>query len=196
MNFNVTLVTQKSTELPLNIREAMRYLKIKKLNPPTEELLEDCAKEIYNTSLCRAVYLKSDISVVDNTVDFGFMRVFSKDLAKNLAGCKSAYVFCATLGVGVDRLIEKYSKTNLARATVCDALASAFIDDFCDALQAKLTENVHSHPRFSAGYGDFSLSHQPEILSALDAERRIGVILTDSKMMKPMKTVTAVIGIN
>ena len=49
-------------------------------------------------------------------------------------------------------------------------------------------------PRFSPGYGDFSLDCQKDIIRALEAEKTVGVTLTDSLLMTPSKSVTAVIG--
>ena len=49
--------------------------------------------------------------------------------------------------------------------------------------------------RFSPGYGDFSLEHQPALLSLLDTQRRIGLTLSEGGMMLPTKSVTAIVGI-
>ena len=49
--------------------------------------------------------------------------------------------------------------------------------------------------RDSPGYGDFPLEAQREILVILDTPRKIGVSLTDSLLMVPSKSVSAVIGV-
>jgi cobalamin-dependent methionine synthase I len=48
--------------------------------------------------------------------------------------------------------------------------------------------------RYSPGYGDLPLEMQREIIRALDCGRTIGVTLTESLLMQPSKSVTAVIG--
>ena len=50
-------------------------------------------------------------------------------------------------------------------------------------------------PRFSPGYGDFPLECQPGLFRLLGVQRNIGVTLTDSLLMLPTKSVTAVIGL-
>ena len=49
-------------------------------------------------------------------------------------------------------------------------------------------------PRFSPGYGDLPLALQREVFAALDCPRRIGLTLSDSLLMSPTKSVTALIG--
>ena len=45
------------------------------------------------------------------------------------------------------------------------------------------------------GYGDLSLNYQKDIIEFLQAKKNIGVSLTESLMMVPVKSVTAIIGI-
>ncbi len=64
-----------------------------------------------------------------------------------------------------------------------------------DEIVPSLREGESLTHRFSPGYGDLSMSVTEEILAVLDAGRRIGVSVTKSLMMTPMKSVTAIIGI-
>ena len=131
----------------------------------------------------------------DNEVDLGFCRIKSKDLAKNLGGCKAAFIFAATTGTGIDRLIMKYQKTEPSKAVVIDALSSAAVEGLCNLLNDELNHGRKTAPRYSPGYGDVSLEYQKEILNFLDAQRKIGITLSDRLFMAPVKSVTAIIGI-
>ena len=87
-----------------------------------------------------------------------------------------------------------------AASAVADAVCSALIEDYCDEMQAQLAAaeaegGLYLRPRFSPGYGDFALESQREIFSRLACEKRIGLTLTDTLMMVPFKSVTAVIGV-
>ena len=181
--------------LKIDTNEVKRYLKIHKLNTQCETLIEECKKEIYKVAAPRAVYSNECILVRKEEVEFAFDNVVSKNLAKNLLGCRCAYIFCATLGIEVDRLIQKYAKIEPSKALVLDSVATTLIEEFCDYVNSILVNGKCSCPRFSAGYGDYSIEHQKDLLKTLDATRKIGVSLTDSFMMTPSKTVTAVIGI-
>ena len=98
------------TTLEINIDEVKRYLKIHKNDTQNDVLINECISEIYQASSPRAVYSMECISLDGEEIKFPFDNVFSKNLSKNLCGCKKAYIFCATLGIEVDRLIQKYSK--------------------------------------------------------------------------------------
>ena len=49
--------------------------------------------------------------------------------------------------------------------------------------------------RYSPGYGDWPLEAQRRLFELLDAPRKAGVSLTDSLLMVPSKSVSAIIGV-
>ena len=142
-------------------------------------------------AVCRVPVSISD----EGTVDLGFIKTESTSLAKVLAKTGEAFVVACTLGVEVDRVIGKLSKTSRAEAFIFDAVASAIIEAALDAVEVEIAGECRITKRFSPGYGDLSLSCQGEILDYLSAPLYLGVTLNDNGMMSPMKTVTAVIGI-
>ena len=123
----------------------------------------------------------------------------SKQLAQHLQGCEEAFLFAATLGAEVDRLLRRDAVSQpslaLAEQAAAAALVERYCDDVCAALQASL-DGVYFRPRFSAGYGDVSLSEQSFMIQALDATKRIGLACTEAFMLTPSKSVTAMIGIS
>ena len=191
----ISIYKKVSNDLSVSKKEVMRFLGVKKEEATFEDLYAPCVQEVKCQASPKAAYIYVPINVTEDTVDFGFMVVKSKNLSKNLQGCDSAYIFCATLGIGVDRHYEKLSKISQARATVFSAVGSSLVESLCDSLNEMLIENKKACPRFSCGYGDFSIEHQRDILSRLDADKTLGVYLTDACMMVPVKTVTAVVGI-
>ncbi len=128
-------------------------------------------------------------------VDLGFAEVTSASLIKNLDGADKAFVFVVTLGIEVDRLLARLSKTSRAEAFIFDAVASALIEAACDVAEEEIKGECICRPRFSPGYGDFSIEHQGALLSLLGAPVHLGVCVGEGGMMSPMKTVSAVMGI-
>ncbi len=179
-------------------KEAFRYMgcRCDCCDEVLEKLYEKYKEEYKKAASYKAVIRKVDIALKDgNIVDFGFCKIQNENLYKNMSGCESAYVFAATAGIGADRLIMRYNKISPAEAMICDCIASSAIEVWCDEINDKVNELYKTKPRFSPGYGGVSLEYQKDVLSFLDAERKIGITLNDALMMQPVKSVTAFIGI-
>ena len=62
-------------------------------------------------------------------------------------------------------------------------------------IRRELSDGETLVSRYSPGYGDYPLSEQQRLLTILDAPRTVGVSLTDTLVMAPSKSVSAVIGV-
>lgn len=190
--------------MDIRIKEAVRYLGYKK-SVAGEKILgeigdsfQELEQQADKKSISRILKLTF---LEDNRLQIGNMEVQSKNLRKNLKDCKEVVLFGATLGVEVDRLIQKYQLLDMTKAVVMQACAAALLEEYCDSEQEKIgqqlkMEGKYLRPRFSPGYGDFSIQHQMEVLGMLEAPKRIGLTMTESYMLTPTKSVTAVIGIS
>lgn len=170
--------------MKLNRREVLRYLGYTG-NTPTEEVslaIDRMEKELLSVATPRTVALELGTSEL----------LWSGDtISKATKGCEKVILFAATLGTGVDRLMTRVESINMGDAVILQALAATAIEEVCDELQGK----YNSRPRISPGYGDFPLSAQKEILKILDAPRKIGLSSTESLMLVPTKSVTAIFGL-
>ena len=181
--------------LEISEKEVLRYLGMKEANNQIEVQMRREISSAYDSATLKASYIRVPIAVRDDEVDFGFEVVKSKSLAINLKECKEAYIFVATLGNLNDRAIEKRFKIDKLSGAIFDCASTTLIESFCDYVNEYFRKENSLRPRFSPGYGDFSIEHQKSILKALDAYKNVGVILTESLMMIPSKSVTAVVGI-
>ncbi len=126
-------------------------------------------------------------------------RLEGESVRALLKDCDQVILMAATLGSSVERLIRRAQAVDMAGALILDACGSAAIENVCDNLCADLAAGFaprYLTDRFSPGYGDMPLSQQRELFAALDVTRRIGVTLTDSGLMLPQKSVTALIGVS
>ncbi len=192
---NHTLYTVSPKLLEVNTKEALRYLNIKSPDEALLRLTMDCIDEAKSIASLKAVYVKSGVVVENDTVRLDFMEMKSTKLAAFLNGCKEVYVFAATMGMRADMLVNRYLKTEASKGVIFNAACVALEEAFCDRLNGYLLGVDASSRRFSPGYGDLSLEYQKELLKYLDAERKIGVSLTDGCLMVPTKTVTAIVRI-
>ena len=184
-----------------NEREILRYLGHRGQEIPenVEELIKECERELEQMASPRAMWKEYPLSIHDHVLDMGFLQTKSKSLERNLRDCERVILFAATLGSRVDVLLHRYNMIQMSKAVVMQAASVAMLETFCDEKNQELkcsyeAKGWYLRPRFSPGYGDFPLECQREIAPALEMGKRIGVNLTDTLLMMPSKSVTAVIG--
>lgn len=159
-----------------------------KLCAMCEEVLTQLRGEITP----RAVFAKVSVKFSGDTADFGFCKYKSTSLKKFLGGNCTVYIFAATIGVGADRLIARYSPILPSRAVITDGCATAAIEAFCDYICGEVF-CTEKQARFSPGYGDLPLEMQKDILSLLGTSLNMGLSMTDSYLLTPTKSVTAIV---
>ena len=190
------IYTKLYTPPEINEKEVLRYAKMPSLSPETEALLNECIKEAMPEFSYKVCYGEFDISEGEEIL--GISK--SKSLQKTLLSCQGFILFAATIGSGIDRLINRYSRTSPAKAFMLNAIATERIeclcDMFCNEMKAeKEKENLLTKTRISPGYGDMPLEMQQKIFRILDCPRKIGVSLGESLLMTPRKSVTAIVGV-
>jgi 5-methyltetrahydrofolate--homocysteine methyltransferase len=178
----------------INITETLYYLGFRGTVPETPIMtaIKKCEAKLLDTINPQYVYKITDIKTPSHPLLVG------EDIHDILKDCQKAVFFCCTLGNSADRLIAYAGATDISDQLYTDALANAAIEQVCDMLQQRIATEYPEFEqtmRFSPGYGDYPLDLQPEILKFLDAKKRIGVTVTDSLLMTPTKSVSAVIGL-
>ena len=192
---NSVILTKMYGAPPIDKKEVLRYAgyKIKNgetIDSETQALLDACLKEMQGKLEFKVCYRGLPVAVSGENCDLGLFQVSSRHLARHLDGCTQAIVFAATLGVGIDRLITKYSSLSPAKALMFQAIGAERIEALCDVF----CEEIGTTRRFSPGYGDLPLATQKDVFAVLDCEKRIGLTLNDSLLMSPSKSVTAFVG--
>lgn len=183
-------------------REIYRYMGYGNQEPDgrVKEMTERCLKELQEAVSPRFFSRTFPLTLrPESVVDFTCFQTRSEGLSRNLKGCEQVILFAATLGAGADLLIRRYSRLEMGRAVILQAAGAAMIEAYCDAENERLRKQFLEagyflRPRFSPGYGDFLLSAQRDMVRVLEAEKRVGITLTDGLIMVPSKSVTAVIG--
>ena len=190
--------------IDIDPREAARYLSYRGTEPEetVRSMIRDCIDEVNAAAVPRSVCERFPLSWSEESgFRAGMLRFTSRSLQRNLAGCREVFLFAATLGIAVDTLIRRAAMMDTAKGLVMQAVSAAAIEAYCDEENEKLriqaeAEGLFLRPRFSPGYGDLSLDCQRNLLRVLQAQKTIGLTLTDSGMMVPVKSVTALIGIS
>ena len=186
-------------------KEIFRYLGYRGREPETgvAEAADSCAAALQTVVEPRHVRRVFPLEWVSaDRFRIEGMDVVSRNLSRNLRGCSEVCLMAATLGLGPDRLVQRAEALGkMSRAVILQAAAAAMIEAYCDDVNEEIRreaapKGLFLRPRFSPGYGAFSLEHQTELFRILEVQKKIGVTLTGSLLMMPSKSVTAVIGLS
>ncbi|MBR5241527.1 MAG: hypothetical protein IKV20_00160, partial [Clostridia bacterium] len=164
-----SVVYIKSYNAPeIDKKEILRYAGVRGESPEVEALLDECIvglSDKLSYKVCYCVIPVSDIP-----------RCFGDDaqpLMERLSDCEKTVLFAASVGVGIDRLIARYSHVSESRALIYQAIGSERVEALCDSLSSELRETYKGEVcetthRFSPGYGDLSLEVQRDIFDSLE----------------------------
>lgn len=104
---------------------------------------------------------------------------------------------CGTIGAEFDAWQRRLSVTSGADTLLSQQIGLDAVEKVMDKLENEVKvkvegEGLKLRPRRSPGYGDLPLELSREIINRLDATRKIGVSITNSDLLVPSKSVTAI----
>ncbi|MBU1045122.1 MAG: methionine synthase [Candidatus Omnitrophica bacterium] len=139
---------------------------------------------------------ESEITLFNNLI------LKSDLLVKLLLNSSQVLFMGATSGETITKAISENSapEGDMTQAVVFDAVASEMTDAALDWMVHYYNNTMRrqnkalTKRRFSAGYGDFAIENQKLIYDILNMDQ-LGVKITDSFLLVPEKSVTAIAGI-
>lgn len=190
--------------ISLDKNEVLRYLGYQgqALDERTDQMIDDCIDLIQRTAKPRYLYRIFDIRVGEGeSIELVGTNLIlrGRDIYEHLRECRRCAVMAATLGVEADNLIRVSENTAMTQAVILDACATEYIEKLCDLAEDEISQLAADEKRginwrFSPGYGDLALKIQNQVVTVLDATRKIGLTVTENSLMIPRKSVTAFIG--
>lgn len=127
-------------------------------------------------------------------------RLFAgRHMVKLLGECPFATLQVSTIGPELEGRVQSLQDAGELTAAFALEMVGGWMADY---MAERVDERVEREMRragfaptmrFSAGYGDWALSNQRAIVALAEGER-LGVAVTDSDIMIPRKSVSAVIG--
>ena len=184
-----------------DVSEALRYLGAANATGELRRDAERLADELAAAVQPRYVYR---VFGLEHLTDCVRLQGANMDLAgasarTMLAGCGQAALLACTLGARFDAKLLALQARDMEKAVIFDALGSAFVETGCDQAEREIAgrfPDLYLTDRFSPGYGDLPLALQPPLCAALDAGRRLGLTVSQSLVLNPVKSVPAVIGLS
>lgn len=192
---------ERGALMKLDRGEALRYLGADgRTADALARRVEDVARRLEGRLTPRYVYRVFPLSFQGGTPCLAPVGLTLPGRLANamLSGCAQAALLACTLGAEFDRELQGLQARNMAEAVILDACGSAYVEAGCQQAQADISARfpqLYLTDRFSPGYGDLSLSLQPALCAILDVQRRLGLYVTDSLLLNPMKSVTAILGL-
>jgi len=196
--------------IPFEIEEkrVLRELRIPKLKY-VNELKEEGVARAIKKAIERAYTLIQGkgcyktfkvLEVRDDRVvtDVSDTLLTGSGMVKLLRGCDYATLLATTIGSRLEERIEKLKHDHTADAYFLDVVGGWMADYMAEKvdamIQSEILRNGYARTmRYSPGYGDWDLTVQSELLRLVEAGS-IGVNCTETSILQPRKSVTAVIG--
>ena len=184
--------------MTINVEEALRYLGAGDADDALRRAMADTAQALESRITPRWTWRVFPLEKEPFCLQGTDVALPGNLARRMLADCRQVVLMACTLGVEFDRLMRAAQARDMARAVMLDACGSALVEAGCDATEKEIAgrmPGLYLTDRFSPGYGDLPLTVQRSLCAALDVTRRLGVSLTDTCLMNPQKTVTAIIGL-
>ncbi len=187
--------------LEISAAETRRYAGLKNAKNFDEKNISDACEEALLLLQVRGIYKIYDYdcenAVVNSAPPF---KIFGNSITKHLAGCEKVACIAVTVGENIEREVtKKFDAGEYVSSVLLDAAATAAVEQAADELEKAIAREVSKQSlkmrwRFSPGYGDWNLENQQKFFYVTGAPE-IGMNLTESLMLVPRKSVTAIIGL-
>ena len=163
-----------------------------------EAMLEEASRIIAAKAVLRVVTVARNDGQAVCFLNTDF-RINSMQVARLLTGSKHAVLMVCTIGSALENRSRRYTDAGqVTEGVILDAIGSETADAVADWVHhhawQEMEMSVHDDavtPRFSPGYGDWSLEAQLGLIAAVQADH-IGITLNESLLMHPRKSVSAI----
>lgn len=187
---------------PGPVRYYLGYQDSLHLPKPVESLLIREIEQGYRLTEPKGGYVvfsvreKTRSSISFREADF---TIESRGVLKALREAEKIVLFLVTIGPALEAKVKDYHRSRqITRSLILDAVGSVAVEELARQANSFLSklgekEGYCCSMRYSPGYGDWDISAQQDIFRLTDAGR-LGVQLTDSCVMFPEKSISAVAG--
>jgi len=165
------------------------------------ECLDECLEDVKSLSspkmaLARKKIARSGPGFIEIE---GGITLSSESLATYIKGASHLYFFLVTIGGAIeDKATSWMSKSDHLRGYFLDRIGSLAVESLAENMEARLRKDCESKGqsismRFSPGYCNWPIEEQFKLKKILDFAKA-DVSLTESCMMIPRKSISAVVG--
>lgn len=183
----------------LDVHTIRRYAGLKSSDFPPERMREAAQTvRLLAEGVGSIRYYPYDSTTHTIIAESGDLSLTSDAICRHLAEAEEVAVMAVTIGSAVEEAIDSaFSAGEYSRALLLDAAATTATEACADYLNRTITaeakrRGLYTAFRFSPGYGDWDITVQSDIVRLSEGDS-IGITVTESSMLIPRKSVTAVI---
>lgn len=186
---------------PLNMSEIKRYSGLDQYSDFPVNLLDQACTEAYLLAQPHGTWQIYDYDVSTATIMGSQpLSLQAPKVIEYLSGATQVVVMALTIGQKLENKVSQYFISGeYTSGLLLDAAGTAAVevaaDQVCEFIKQQVAQQGYmTLPRFSPGYGNWDITVQPLILDLANAHE-IGLTVTDSCMLQPRKSITAVIAL-
>ena len=185
--------------LEINSAEVLRYAGLHKVREFDKKILNEACEEALLLIKIKGIWEIYNYDYENQTIlsELPF-KIEGKSIGNHLKNCDKVICIAVTIGEDITNEVSaQFEKGNYFFSVLLDAAATSAVEQAADAMEKYIEQQMSRdgyNMRFSPGYGDWSLNQQPDLFRLSNAAE-IGINLSETMMMIPRKSVTAVIGL-
>lgn len=174
------------------ILKLLGYPTTESVDESTHRLIQKAMAEVEKIAQFKYTYAHFDHLLLFLENNSAYLQYLN--LGQSTNNQQVEYLLCATtLGVQIDRYLQRIQVTDMAYATIFDAAANVYLEARANEFEKKLPF-ADIDFRFCPGYGGTPLTDNKSIAQCIHAES-IGISFLDSGLMIPLKSMMGVIRI-
>lgn len=181
--------------------ETRRYAGLAKCANFPEDIVRDACTTGLLLSTPYSSWIRYGYNPSDKKIEApSLTKIKSRDVADHIKTAVYVVMLAVTIGPTLEQEVNKrFAAGQYASGHVLDAAGTTAVeqaaDEACKHISAEASRlGLTCTSRFSPGYGDWDIKDQPWVLE-LTGGKEIGVIVNDSCILSPRKSITAIIGL-
>jgi hypothetical protein len=181
----ISALGYKNVEIPEAVTQGLKSL----LQNSLDNAAIECGFRIFENK--DIIISKEELSIK------GVELKIDKIIALHLKYADTVAIFAATIGSEFDQYLSELKNKDILDSYLADTIGSELVENVGDWLEIKLKNIIGSKNisnRLSPGYCGWKVSEQHKLFSLLP-HNFCGITLNDSALMKPIKSISGIIGI-
>ena len=135
--------------------EVLRYLgyRNQEIDSGTNSLIDEAVSETLLNLSKHYTYRIFDLERKDGRINLlqGRIALTGKGIFSHLEGAEKCAVMALTLGVKIDEKLRLYSRTDVTRALIMDACATAAVESLAEKVEVEIRQAANDEGLFDPG---------------------------------------------